>query len=150
MPWTYFTSYYPRETLDLLTSAHERCIKCVLTIDCQVYARQNCLAHQEIIDDVLILTMLEQKLPFLGLLFFEKCNSYQEHPLSSPREGKVVFAFCALLIIQLFFMSGKNPSPSVYWLPHAKYFIPCLIRLCTIFSCVITCEGLLRFFHWVF
>lgn len=92
----------PQGDLRPITSAHERCIKCVLTIDCQVYTCQNRLTHQEIIDDVLILMMLKQKLPFLGLLFFEKCNLYQEHPLSSLREGKVFFAFYVLLIIQLF------------------------------------------------
>lgn len=92
----------PQGDLRPITSAHERCIKCVLTIDCQVYTCQNCLTHQEIIDDVLILMMLKQKLPFLGLPFFEKCNSYQEHPLPSLRVRKVFFAFYALLIIQLF------------------------------------------------
>lgn len=109
VPWTSFTSYYPRETLDLLTSAHERCIKCVLTIDCQVYTCQNRFTHQEIIDDVLILMMLKQKtaFPWSSLLWEMQLIPTASTVITEGR--KIFFAFYVLLIIPLFSMLGLNP-----------------------------------------
>lgn len=78
-------------------------MKCVLTIDCQVYTSQNCLRHQEIIDDVLILMMLAKKLPLVNCLVFKKSNAWQEHPLSSPREGKVFFCLLCIINLSTFF-----------------------------------------------